>query len=307
MLLFVMLRPLQSMPTLRIHLPDKTELIHEIFGDHVTVGRRPDNTIQIIDRSVSAHHAEFIFVDGHYRMHDLQSTNSTFVEGAAVTDYHLLSACKIAFGTIQCEFDPHANAHHRLSPSQMEKDAAFLKGENAELQAKIQALERRIEIFNSARLVTGRSETNPAAASQDALRAVATERDDLRHQNTGLKLELEMLREELAFTTRQRDEARKQSEIMQAERAMMDREGAEATSQIGRNGRNQNEIEFRPANGACDSEVSHYVNSPLAASGNSQAPPIANGGKSNGRHAGEALAIADAATTQRIVPEAGAA
>src|SRR5580704_118107 len=94
-----------SMPLLRIHLPETGEVTHELSGARITVGRRPDNTIQIIDRSVSAHHAEFLFVDGHYRLHDLESTNLTFVDGAAVTDYHLLASTKLAFGTVQCEFD----------------------------------------------------------------------------------------------------------------------------------------------------------------------------------------------------------
>ena len=295
------------MPTLRIHFPDKTEVTHEIFGDHVTIGRRPENTIQIIDRSVSAHHAEFIFVDSHYRMHDLKSTNLTFVEGAAVTDYHLLSACKIAFGTIQCEFDPHANAQHRLSPSQMEKDAAFLRGENAELQAKIEALERRIDIFNSARLFTGRAEKSPTAASQDALRALMAERDDLRHQNTGLKLELEMLREELAFTTRQRDEARQQNDLIKAERAVRDREGEDARFHATKSGTDRIDTLRRPPNGAHDSGVSPYVNGLPASAGNSLAHPTARSANSNGKNAEESLAIADAATTQRIVSEAGAA
>jgi CheY-like chemotaxis protein len=183
------------------------------------VGRRPDNTIQIIDRSVSAHHAELIAEDGHYRLHDLGSTNLSFVDGEAVTDFHLRQRCKVAFGTIQCEFDPHGGAgESRLSNAQMDKDLGFLRGENADLQGKIVALQRQVDILSSARLVTKKADTTPFAAHNETLKAMAAERDDLRHLTSGLKLELEKLREELAATALERDAARQACDLLQAEK-----------------------------------------------------------------------------------------
>jgi hypothetical protein len=233
-----------AMPILRIHLPEKGEVTHELSGDRITVGRRPDNTIQIIDRSVSARHAEFLFVDGHYRLHDLESTNLTFVEGAPVTDYHLIGNCKLAFGTVQCEFDDATTLETRLSPAQMEKDMAFLRHDNTELQAKIEGLERRMSILNSARLVTGRTETSPASIASDSIRALTAERDDLRHQNAGLKLELEKLRDELTITSRERDAARQKNELMEAEKAVLDRDSeAQKVREFARG----KEIDLQPA------------------------------------------------------------
>ena len=72
------------MPVLRIKLPNQGEVTHILSGEHISIGRRPDNTIQILDRSVSGHHAELISVNGHYRLHDLQSTNLCFVDGQPV-------------------------------------------------------------------------------------------------------------------------------------------------------------------------------------------------------------------------------
>lgn len=213
------------MPTLRIKHPVSGDATHELIGDRITIGRRPDNTIQIVDSSVSAHHAEFIAVDGHYRLRDLQSTNLSFVDGVPVVDFHLHASCMIGFGTVVCEYDPNGEASQpRLSHAEMEKDIAFLRGENSELLGKLNALQRRIDILSSARLVTGRTETSPSAAASDSLRAVATERDDLRHQNTGLKLELEKLREELTLTLRERDAARQANELFQAEKVTLGRE-----------------------------------------------------------------------------------
>src|SRR3954469_18372682 len=117
------------MPTLRVLHPDQAEAVYALTGERVTVGRRPDNTIQILDRSVSAHHAEFLLVDGHYSLHDLQSTNLTCVDGAQVADFHLHNACKVTFGHIDCDFDPAPNVSIlgddvRLTPAQMDKDMA---------------------------------------------------------------------------------------------------------------------------------------------------------------------------------------
>jgi CheY-like chemotaxis protein/pSer/pThr/pTyr-binding forkhead associated (FHA) protein len=220
------------MPTLRLKLPEQGEITHELTAERITIGRRPDNTIQIIDRSVSAHHAELIAEDGHYRLHDLGSTNLSFVDGQAVTDFHLRQRCKVAFGTIQCEFDPHGgNSETRLSSVQLEKDLAFLRGENADLQGRIVALQRQIDILSSARLVTKKADTTPFAAHNDALKNMVAERDDLRHLTSGLKLELENMREELAATASERDAARQACELLQAEKVAHWRELQELRKQ----------------------------------------------------------------------------
>lgn len=221
------------MPTLRLKLPDQGEITHELTAEIITVGRRPDNTIQIVDRSVSAHHAELIAEDGHYRLHDLGSTNLSFVDGQAVTDFHLRQPCKITFGTIQCEFDPHLGVGEaRLSSAQMDKDLAFLRGENADLQGKIISLQRQIDILSSARLVTKKADTTPFAAHNDTLKSIVAERDDLRHLSSGLKLELERIREELSATASERDAARQACELLQAEKVAHWRELQELRKQI---------------------------------------------------------------------------
>lgn len=214
------------MPTLRIKFPDQSEVTHELTADKITVGRRPDNTIQIIDRSVSAHHAEIVLADdGHYRLHDLGSTNLSFVDGSPVTDFHLRQPCRVTFGTVQCEFDPAGGSGlPRMSNSQLEKDLAFVRGENADLTAQIGALQRQIDILSSARLVTKKVDNTPFAAANDTLKTIVAERDDLRHMAAGLKLELEKLRDELAATVRERDAARQACELLQAEKVTHSRE-----------------------------------------------------------------------------------
>ena len=214
------------MPTLKIKLPNQMERTHQLSGELISIGRRPDNTIQIVDRAVSGHHVQLIAADGHYRLHDLGSTNLTFVDGEPVTDFHLHQACKIAFGTVECFFDPMGatESDALMTRVQLERDAAFLRGENAELQGKLNAQQRRIDMLSSARLVTGRTDSTPSVAAQDALRAVTSERDDLRHSNAGLKLELANLHEELRAAERERDEARRAQEHLQMEKVGLARE-----------------------------------------------------------------------------------
>lgn len=214
------------MPSLRIKLPDQTEVTYALTGDRITVGRRPDNTIQIIDRSVSAHHAELVLESGgHYRLRDLQSTNLTFVDGIPVSDFHLRSACGITFGSIESFYDDTPNLvkeeEPKLTPVQMEKDIAFLRAENQELLHKIDALQRRIDILSSARLITKSDASN--AGTPEQVKRIQQERDEFHFQNSGLKMELERLRDELIATARERDIARQANEFLQAEKASLQR------------------------------------------------------------------------------------
>jgi pSer/pThr/pTyr-binding forkhead associated (FHA) protein len=213
------------MPTLRVHQTDQAEAVYALTGERVTVGRRPDNTIQILDRSVSAHHAEFILVDGHYRLHDLESTNLTHVDGTQIDDFHLHDACNVRFGHVDCEFDPAPNVsiveeEVRLTPAQMEKDLAFLRADNQELLNKIDSLQRRIDILSSARLVTSKADGGPGSTPEQTKR-LAGERDELRYQNSGLKLEMEKLRDELTIVGKERDQARQAYELLLAERSSL--------------------------------------------------------------------------------------
>jgi peptidoglycan hydrolase CwlO-like protein len=164
-------------------------------------------------------------VDGHYRLHDLDSTNFTFVEGNQVTDFHLHQSCKITFGNVECEYDATAaeNREMQLTPAQMEKDMAFLRAENQELLNKIDGLQRRVDILSSARLITGKTETGTLSAP-DQVKKLTGERDELRFQVSGLKLELEKLRSEISATVRERDAARQANELLHAERAIAQEE-----------------------------------------------------------------------------------
>ena len=207
------------MPSIRVLLPNQEGESHVLKEPRITIGRRPDNMIQILDPSISAYHAELLLVGDHYRLHDLESTNLCFVDGVPVTDFHLHQSCKLSFGTVACEYDatPGALINHGLTPAEIDKDVAFLRQINLDLMQKIDTLQRQIDILSSARLVTGKEH---AASESDAtaLKRLTAERDEARFQNVGLKLEVERLREEIELASRERDLARRDNELKQVER-----------------------------------------------------------------------------------------
>ena len=52
--------------------------------DHNTVGRHPNNTIQILDRIVSKEHLHIDKVEGRWVLTDLGSLNGTFINGEEI-------------------------------------------------------------------------------------------------------------------------------------------------------------------------------------------------------------------------------
>ena len=125
---------------IRIQFPGEPQVrVIALTGARITIGRSPDNTVQILDRSISAHHAELIEDGSHYRLHDLTSTNGVFVKGQQVTDFHLTETCTLGFGTFRCEFllagSADENGPVETLPSRSE--VKVLQTENSRLQEEI--------------------------------------------------------------------------------------------------------------------------------------------------------------------------
>ena len=207
------------MPILRIKLPDRpVEVTHVLDGERITIGRGPDNTIQINDRTVSKHHAELLAVDGHYRLRDLDATNRTCVEGQPVSDFHLLEKCQLLFGTIEAEFSPEMPTDEDRRNTEWVPTLAefeFMKRENRELQMQIVAFEKRIEILGSAPLIT--RQNTVLAISPDVHARVVAERDTLHKENADLKFDMDNLRCDLTTIMRERDALRQAWATVRAE------------------------------------------------------------------------------------------
>jgi adenylate cyclase len=94
------------MPLLKINSPEAAERSVELER-HNTLGRHPDNSIQILDRVVSKNHCHIDLIDGRYVLKDLGSLNGTYVNGERVNATRALSiGDEISLGSSKLLFDP---------------------------------------------------------------------------------------------------------------------------------------------------------------------------------------------------------
>jgi pSer/pThr/pTyr-binding forkhead associated (FHA) protein len=73
-----------AMPRLKMIRGPKPGTEFDLEAETVSIGRGITNTIVIDDNEVSRHHCKFVRVLDDYELHDLQSTNGTFVNGQPV-------------------------------------------------------------------------------------------------------------------------------------------------------------------------------------------------------------------------------
>ncbi|MBI3882000.1 MAG: HEAT repeat domain-containing protein [Verrucomicrobia bacterium] len=93
------------MPKLTIRLPGLPPVTHAIGGESVTVGRTPENAIQIADPSVSKAHAKLDLLNGEYRLTDLGSKNGTYVNNQRVREVLIRHTDLIKFANIEAVFE----------------------------------------------------------------------------------------------------------------------------------------------------------------------------------------------------------
>src|SRR3989442_10565702 len=91
--------------------------VFELAGDYFTIGREPDNTIQIDHISISKHHAMLKIDGGDFQLFDLHSTNGVLVNGEPRIVAHLHDGDRIVLGEIELRFATDRSAvTQRLSP-----------------------------------------------------------------------------------------------------------------------------------------------------------------------------------------------
>jgi pSer/pThr/pTyr-binding forkhead associated (FHA) protein len=69
-----------------------------------TIGRLPDNTLQIDNLAVSGHHAKIYWNEGHYVVEDLGSLNGTYVNNKRVGQATLIHGDQVLIGKHIVEF-----------------------------------------------------------------------------------------------------------------------------------------------------------------------------------------------------------
>lgn len=94
MLLIARLKPLDA-------TADQPEII---LGPTTTLGRTPENDIQISEPAVSRGHALIEISDAGFLLRDLNSGNGTYVNGEAIKEHLLVTGDRVQIGTTRFEF-----------------------------------------------------------------------------------------------------------------------------------------------------------------------------------------------------------
>jgi len=135
------------MAKLFISLADSGQVTHQLVGEVITVGRYPDNMIQIDHASVSGHHARLVARNGRYHLQDLNSTPKSSINGMPSRDTDLPGSCVLRFGTVECIYNDEVNASPidqyvmRLAESQRQVDAVIRARDS--LHQQVQDLQKQ--------------------------------------------------------------------------------------------------------------------------------------------------------------------
>lgn len=149
------------MPKLSVFLED-SKTTHELTEERITIGRAPDNTLQIDDPSVSSRHAQLVLIDGRYQLKDLDSTNGTRVNSEAVTDAFLRVGDRLRFGKVEARFESIATGEAQPLP-----EADAIEARPAEMS------EKPADFANASPFPNRQKEKDPTATAILAAAAVA--------------------------------------------------------------------------------------------------------------------------------------
>lgn len=93
------------MALLKILSGENTGQEYTIEQDEMSVGRAPDNVIQVVATATSSHHCVIIRDGKKYTLKDLDSTNGTGLNGVAIREARLKPKDVITAGGLEILFD----------------------------------------------------------------------------------------------------------------------------------------------------------------------------------------------------------
>ncbi len=101
----VVKRPRRLQPVVIFRENQADEKVFYITGDSMSIGRGPDNDIQLAtDTSVSRHHSRITFEGDEYWISDLGSSNGTIVNGELITKTVLTGDDEVSIGQTVLKF-----------------------------------------------------------------------------------------------------------------------------------------------------------------------------------------------------------
>lgn len=101
---------------------------HELKVDKTTIGRVDDNTFPIAEASVSSHHCEILLQGTDVMVHDLNSTNGTFINGGKITESILKPGQILRLGQIEMRLETEAAPTPAASKPAPDSTASMQRG-----------------------------------------------------------------------------------------------------------------------------------------------------------------------------------
>ncbi len=111
---------------------------YELNNERLTIGRKPDNDIQIDNLAVSGKHALVITILDDSFLEDLGSTNGTYVNGKLIKKHALKDGDVIAIGKHELKY---VNEHATADDDEFEKTMIIKPGSASAAVAAAQAAE----------------------------------------------------------------------------------------------------------------------------------------------------------------------
>jgi pSer/pThr/pTyr-binding forkhead associated (FHA) protein len=71
-----------------------------MHGNSITVGRRPESDLRVPTADVSREHCELVIEDGKLIVHDVGSSNGTFVNGESIDEIELSAGDQLRVGPV---------------------------------------------------------------------------------------------------------------------------------------------------------------------------------------------------------------
>ena len=99
---------------------------HELAVDRTTVGRVEDNTLHIMDASVSSHHCEILLRGADILIRDLNSTNGTFINNEKVAEAVLKPGQTLRLGQVELKLDTGAGVELPPAAKPRQTDATMV-------------------------------------------------------------------------------------------------------------------------------------------------------------------------------------
>src|SRR5688572_8112657 len=93
------------MARVSFYVPESGEKSYKLSPNRpVSIGRDPGNDIVLRDAKVSRHHARIVYERGFYVLHDLSSSNGSFVNGKRVKIGPLADGSELRLGSCSGRF-----------------------------------------------------------------------------------------------------------------------------------------------------------------------------------------------------------